>query len=191
MLIQPTCLSPVLIAISDSVLDSLLCAHLHTALLNAICVLTVPPDPKLQSYILTKALPSLIRALRNHLITIADFLWGWGSRSEPGTKVILDSVLDLEEDVTMDVDPPAIEVGGKGEDFTRSRARAALLSVYKVSNAFSGIRDELKEFAGQVLEGSAIASDGFTILEAAAGCSATAPTSRADCNPLVAAHGTL
>jgi hypothetical protein len=72
------------LASGDSVLESLLCVHLHTALLNTIYILTAPRDAELNSYTLTKALPSLVRALRNHLITIADFLWGWGSRPEPG-----------------------------------------------------------------------------------------------------------
>ena len=113
-------------------LDSLLCVHLHTALLNTICVLTAPRETGLHSYTLTKALPSLVRALRNHLITIADFLWGWGSRPEPGNQVILDAALDAEEVSLMDVDPPSGVVDGKGENVMRSRARAALLSVYKV-----------------------------------------------------------
>lgn len=132
----PTSLCHVGIASGDCVLDSLLCVHLHTALLNTICILTAPRDATLQSYTLTKALPSLVRALRNHLITIADFLWGWGSRPEPGNQVILDNALDLEEDVAMDIDPPVEETGKKDEDVTRGRARSALLSVYKVRIAF-------------------------------------------------------
>jgi hypothetical protein len=120
------------LASGDSVLESLLCVHLHTALLNTIYILTAPRDAELNSYTLTKALPSLVRALRNHLITIADFLWGWGSRPEPGNQIVLDTALDVEEDASMDIDVPVEETDRKGGDVTRVRARAALLSVYKV-----------------------------------------------------------
>lgn len=138
--VLPTRAHPAGIATGDSVLDSLLCVHLHTALLNTICVLTAPRESGLHSYTLTKALPSLVRALRNHLITMADFLWGWGSRAEPGNQVILDAAVDAEENAPMDVDPPFEEMGCKGEDLTRSRARAALLNVYKVSDVVVNIQ---------------------------------------------------
>lgn len=120
------------IASGDCVLDSLLCVHLHSALLSTISILASnsPNDTALNTYTLSKALPSLVRALRNHLTAIADYLWGWGSRAEPGTRVVLDSSIEMELEEFADAE---MDFGKNVEIQRRARARAALLSVYKVS----------------------------------------------------------
>ncbi|KAJ9115087.1 hypothetical protein QFC22_005415 [Naganishia vaughanmartiniae] len=90
-------------------------------------------DPKLQLYILSKALPSLLRALRNYLVAIADYLWGWDSRADRETQIFLDLPLDSPEAFAADGDVrmKPIELEKVDGSRTRVEARLALLSVYK------------------------------------------------------------
>ncbi|KAJ9104537.1 hypothetical protein QFC21_002033 [Naganishia friedmannii] len=93
----------------------------------------IPTDLKLQVYILSKALPSLLRALRNYLIAIADYLWGWDSRTDLETEIFLDLPFDAAEAVSSDGDIQMKKIEPEGIDGSRTRAEArlALLSVYK------------------------------------------------------------
>lgn len=106
-------------------------------LLETISVLAsdISTDPKFQAYILSKALPSLLRALRNYLVAIAEYLWGWDSRTEMEAEVVLDLPLDPDEAVSADGDVTMMRIEPDRTDANRTRteARLALLSVYKVS----------------------------------------------------------